>query len=297
MTRRQLLAKTSVSAAAIAAWSPEVAAAHRRRALGTAARAHRAADAGSPLNILYANAGGLQAAIADLPAMAKSPFGVVLEYSVTGADTLPFADAAQRAGLKVLWYVRDLPTWGQPSSLLDRLDSHPATYGFYVAEEPASRAPVQAVCSILGARNHPRVGTVFAYGAYDIGSRLSPLLGLTEIITCAAYPVGVQLYGSDPNIPLSSVGSMARTMSTAGARHNFTPAMTMQAFAWNQDPTLAMSPDFARWPTRAEMKVMHQQAIGGGMRTLFWFTRWAVTRAYDPAARWADVCAAAGGRS
>jgi hypothetical protein len=262
-----------------------------------AARAHRATDVGGRLNILYASSGSLSAAIADLPTMARSPFQVVVDVSLGDSDVLPFADAAAKAGVNVLWDMRQLDSWSDPGSTVAQLDEHPATYGFYVAEEPQDRSPVQAVCSLLGQRKHPRIGTLFSYDDVSVRARLSPLLGLTEIITCAAYPVGVKLYDPDPSIPLSSVEDIARAMVAAGARHGFAPAMTLQAFSWGEDPTEALTPDFARWPTCSEMKTMRNHAVSGGMQTLFWFGRSMVTHAYDPAGRWADVCAAASGRA
>jgi hypothetical protein len=295
VTRRQLFARSSLSAATLFAWAPMESEARRRQSIGRPARAHAPADPAGAVNILYANAGGLQPAVADLPTIAKSPFDVVLEYSVGGADTLPFADAAQRAGLKVLWDVRSLATWNGGPSLLDQLDAHPATFGFYVAEEPTDRAPVQQVCSLLGSRNHPRVAATFSYDGYGVGRGLAPLVGLADMITCAAYMVGVALDGPAGCLPFSNVTDIAREMSKAAAHHGFTPAVTMQAFAWNQDPTMAMTPDFGRWPTFEEMVAMRKHALGGGVSDLFWFTRWAVTRAFDPAGRWSDVCAAARG--
>lgn len=222
---------------------------------------------------------------------------MVLDTTVVGDDALVFADAAARAHLQVLWDVRQLQSWTNPTSVVAKLDAHPATYGFYVAEEPDSRAPVAAVCNLLGLRNHPRVGALFSYNGYEVSDRIPPLLGLAEIITCASYPVGVHAFANDPSLPLSSIGDLARKMSVAGARHNFVPAVTLQAFSWSLDPTEAPSPDFARWPTRNEMRTMRNQALSGGMQTLFWFSRGAVRRAYDPQARWADVCAAASGQS
>jgi hypothetical protein len=247
------------------------------------------------LNILYANAGGLEAALADLPTISSSPFQVVKDSSVQGSDALPFADAAQKLHLKVVLDVVNLQNWNGGPSLLDQLDAHPATYGFYIAEEPTERAPVQAVASLLGTRLHPRIGTIFDFSASNMQSMLSPLLGLADIISCACYPVGIAL-GDGSALPLASVGDVALAMTAAGARHNFVPAITVQAFSWDQDPTLAPTPDFARWPTRSEMGTMRELAVGSWVSTLLWWTRWAVTRAYDPAARWADVCAAAARR-
>ncbi len=286
------------------AWSPAYSVAHPRlrhhhpqhHRLGSAARVHRAPDARGSVDILYANAGGLQPATADLSNIAASPFGIVLEYSVQGNDTLVFADALSRAGLRGLWDVRTAASWSD-LSVLDKLDAHPATYGFYISEEPSERAPVQAVHDLVGARKHPLVGATFAFDHYVLGDNIRPLLGLCDIITCACYPVGVNLYGDDTNLPLSNVGDVAKAMSVSAQRHNFTPALTLQAFSWDQDPTMAMTPDFARWPTRSEMTAMRNYALDGGIQNLFWFTRWAVTRAYNPDQRWADVCAAAGGRS
>jgi hypothetical protein len=254
----------------------------------------------SPLkavNVLYDEPASLAQAVAELPEVARSPFSVVLPYGIAGADMLPYADAAHTARVQVLWDVRNL-TSSSDLSVLDRVDLHPATFGFYVAEEPQARAPVETVCRLLGPRRHPRIGTLFAYDPSDVRHRLAPLLGLCETITCAAYPVGVHLANGEPaDMPLSVVGDIARVVRAAGARHGFKPAMTLQAFSWAQDSTLALSPDFARWPTGAEMRTMREQALAGGAQSLFWFTRWAVRGSYDPVARWADLCAAAAHRA
>jgi hypothetical protein len=295
-TRRQLLTRSSLSAVAMMAWPGPAQAQWHKKHTPTPKR-HNAGVARAAVNVLYDEPGTLAQAIADLPNVSRSPFGVILPYGIAGTDTLPYADAAKRSGVRVLWDVRGLTPATDPQ-LLAQLDAHPSTFGFYVAEEPQDRASVETIVRLLGPRSHPRICTLFAYDQSDVSGRLAPLLGLTDLITCAAYPVGVQMVDNGPSdLPLSTVGDIAAVMSAAGKRHGFQPAMTLQAFSWGQDATLALTPDFARWPTRPEMTTMRQEALGGGVQVLFWFTRWAVRGASDPAGRWADVCAAAAGNA
>jgi hypothetical protein len=192
--------------------------------------------------------------------MARAGFRVVVNYASwrgTPDQIRAYADAAGRAGLKVIWSMLD---WlkGTPAYTLEDavriVRGHPATWGFYLPEEmdPVQASEVAALGSRLEelAPGKPRL-----YVSRPNRGELAPFAHSADYLGADAYPVGF----SDP--PVRRVAKWVRKLARRSV-------LVLQAFAWGQD--------FAGWslrfPTRRQMLKFRNQALLAKPRLILWFS-------------------------
>ncbi len=249
-----------------------------------------------------------------LRAASDAGFRVVLNYQQFLADRdhiLAYAAAAQAAGIKLVWPLKDAPWWsgsGLRSAypalardcactsdgqflawVVDLVRWLPATWGYYVGDEtpPTYAARVRQLAARVRALDpvHPRL---FVGDGEDIGS-VSPFSAAADVLGGFVYPVGTPR-------PLSTVASVSDGM-TRLARGRKRPAVVLQAFSWGQYPDPGAR-FHAVWPTRRQLRTERDLALAAGRpRLLLWYSLFDIARSDDPERHWGDLVWAALGSS
>jgi hypothetical protein len=251
----------------------------------------------------------------ELAQMSTAGFRLVINYTVwsgSAAQIQAYAAEAQAMGIKVIWPL-DFSAWrdsGSASTLLtaypalaadcgcttnsgfmtyviDLVRGLPATWGYYIGDELApSQAPATAALAAATRALDPTHQLLYiaAGGPQTVGN-LTPFAGLANVAGADVYPIGQEA-------PTSYVGTVAASVAQitkAAATHS---AMVVQAFSWGQYPTELQAPD-PRWPTRAEMLAMRNQALTASPSMILWYSLKDILDSDNPAAHWSDVVSAA----
>lgn len=251
---------------------------------------------------------------ANLKTIADAGFKYVLNYTAWfgSADQVRhYADTAQALGLKVIWPLND-HAWRDGTDLrsyyrylgpdcqcesnaefmqwaLGLVKDHPATWGFYVGDElsPTSqnvsqtKALANEVKSI--APDKPTLYVTIPNDSGVLTSQLEPFEQTADYVGGDYYPVG-----KGNNIDATS--GYAGDTSRLAAQHGTNPMFVLQAFSWSSYDSGAAD----RFPTRAEMQNMRDQAISAANpQMLLWYAYNDVLRSSDPQGNWNDVKAAA----
>jgi hypothetical protein len=254
----------------------------------------------------------LEACDARLETIARAGFRVVLNYQQFQADRghiLAYAAAAESAGLKLVWPMKDSPWWkgsglraAYPPLARDcacasddeflrwvvrLVTGLPATWGYYVGDEtPPRYATGVGRLSALVKRLDPVHPRLFVGDGSQIAASLSPFSGVADVLGGFVYPIGTQN-------PLSTVASVSAEL-THLARRDQRPAVVLQAFSWGQYPEGTRFR--ALWPTRRQLRTERDRALEGGRpRLLLWYSYFDITRSDDPARHWRDLVSAAFG--
>ena len=250
----------------------------------------------------------LDACEARLQTIAHAGFRVVLNYQQFQADRehiVAYATAAQAAGVKLVWPMKDTPWWsgsglraaypalasdcGCTSDaqllgwIVDLVRKLPATWGYYVGDEtPATRAAgVRRVAARVRALDplHPRL---FVGDGDDIAGSLAPFTPAADVLGAFVYPVGT-------GRPLTVIARVSAGVTRLSRR----AAMVLQAFSWGQypDPGARFQ---ALWPTRRQLRKERDLALAGGRpRLLLWYSYFDIARSGDPGRHWRDLVWAA----
>jgi hypothetical protein len=275
---------------------------------------------GGTLQGVYESCGpGTASCLTRLDDIATAGFKVVLNYQQEGGDgaqQLAYLDHAHSLGLKVIWSFSD-PDWydgmhdlrtsypqlapdcgctdnaGFIRYVVGLVKNHPALWGYYVADEPATDAATLGKVTAFSNQvrsldpNHPRM----IIGNADV-SLIQPYADTTEDIGLDIYPI--QDYPTSQQC-IDAVGQLGASGKMVADQHGRTWSMVLQAFSWSQYPMDFTPCCGTRWPTRAEMRGMRDQALQSSPEILLWFSYFDIQRSDDPAGHWADLVAAATG--
>jgi hypothetical protein len=274
------------------------------------------ADAGpaTPQGLYESCAPSDPACLSRLDTMAGAGFTLVLNYQQEGGDAaqqIAYLDHAQSVGIKVIWSFSDAVWYdgtdlrgafpalaaqcnctdnaGFVSYVVGLVRGHPALWGYYVADEPpaAQKAAVDAFSMQVHALDpgHPRM----IVGNADV-TLLQPYADSAEDIGLDIYPI--QDYPTSQQC-IDAVGQLGAMGQSLAAQHGRRWSMVLQAFSWAQYPNDFTPCCGTRWPTRAEMRGMRDQALLSSPELLLWFSFFNVQTSDDPAGHWADLAAAA----
>jgi len=248
----------------------------------------------------------------NLNRISQAGMTVMLNYTswyATPQDLLAYADAAQAAGVKLIWPLNDKP-WRGEGSLLARypklarvcgcadllayvislLKDHPATYGWYVGDEqPGDYAPaighLAAAVKQLDA-THP---TIFVQlGLRDRpGGNLTPFASLVDLPGVDIYPVGT-------NWPVGQlVGDVMRDAAAQTQAAGKPLLAVLQSFSWQAYPDEVSGVPDPRFPTRQEMIDMRDAAITVAQPSLIlWYSLNDLDELDPDGSHFADLAAA-----
>ena len=227
-----------------------------------------------------------------LQAIADAGFQYVLNYTAwygSAEQIRNYADEAQGVGLKVIWPLND-HAWRDGTNLrsyyrylgpdcpcstnaefkqwaLGLVKDHPATWGFYVGDEP-SPTP-QNISQTLALANDvksiaPDKPTLYITIPNDSGvltTQLEPFGQTADYVGADYYPVGKAS-------SLDAVSRYASETRELAAQDGRQPAFVLQAFSWSEyDPSYV-----DRFPTRTEMRTMRDAAISDGdPQMMLWY--------------------------
>lgn len=247
-----------------------------------------------------------------LQRLSAAGFKVILNYttwSATPQELGAYADAAAAAGVKVLWPL-NAAAWRDGSSqpaaykrlasgctcgddvltwLLGFLKDHPATYGWYVADELGrdQQAAVQSLAAKVRSLDphHPLV--IVQNGMHGVlGGDITPFLSSSDIAGADVYPAGT---GQGADYVGSSMAAAQQQTAAAGKRF----VAVLQSFSWGAYPSQSPT-QTPRWPTAAEMQAYRDATLRQSSPSLIlWYSLNDIERSDDPGRRWSDLVAAA----
>jgi len=227
-------------------------------------------------------------------------FSVVQNMRALGgdlSDVLAYADAAQRHGIRVIWSLnsaprgaglRDLmPSLGERCGCHDEdgmlaylvgvLRSHPATWGYYVADEPkpADHDGVAAFAARLKALDPYHERLIMGCGLCWGGEKSVDFLGdIDATLGTDAYPVHEQ--APDQPVVAKRVGDDAAGLQRVADRAGRKTVVALQAWRWGDshyDSEATGIGAASRFPTRNEIEMQRNAAITNGRPELIlWFT-------------------------
>src|SRR5262249_13046296 len=145
--------------------------------------------------------------------------------------------------------------------VVNLVKQHPATWGYYIGDEaPSSQlTSVESLASTVKALD-PHHPTLYVSGedARTLGQNIEPFAHVPDVLASDVYPIGVSR--NPDSDPIQSVGAVARNLQTMAGARGRQMALVVQAFSWGQYPKETWVPN-PRWPTRAEMRQMRDQAV------------------------------------
>lgn len=276
-----------------------------------------------------------------LRSIAQGGFRLVVnarQLTGSAAEQRAYMSAANAADLQVMWGLHR-GFWQSPLSASDMLSKYPqlaadcgcqtndgllqfivrlakespATWGYYVADEPppSEKSKVQALAQRVRQLDpgHPTIMVGIEPGNLG-GANIYPFAGVTNVIAADPYPVCNQPPGT-VDID-ATVGSSSRIVAAAAAggpaAPPTTPAMVLQGWSWGDA-------DFGsgicgtatqRFPTQSELRAMRDSAITNAHPALIMWFNYPSVSAWPPgqimngwsnptdaAARWASLTSAA----
>jgi hypothetical protein len=242
--------------------------------------------------------------------LSSAGFRVVQKMGAPTVTDLPFAieyaDVAHRLGLKVMWQLRDGATDEQLGNLVSALRIHPATWGYYIFDEPsaAQRDRVAAFAARVKAFDpaHPRLvmGCGVCYGGEASTNFLS---GIDVALGTDIYPVAEQ--APDQPVVARRVREAAAGLRKVADQERQPAVMALQSWRWGDSHYDSQSSGIgpaSRFPTRREIEDQRNAAIEGGHPDLIlWFTLnqtigwepgqrpWYWAEPSDPTTRWSNL--------
>lgn len=249
-----------------------------------------------------------------LTQIGQAGFGVVVNYSAWYGDQAQlqaYADAAQAAGVKLIWPLNE-SAWRDPGSSTSLLSTYstlaptcgcstnagfvqyainlvrsfPATWGYYIGDElgPSQASSVATLAAEVrqADSSHPLI--YVALGSTSLASSLQPFESLANFVGADSYPIGSG--GS-----VSDVGPIAQNVAQLSQANRTQPVMVLQAFDWSDYPGTQTAP--SSWPTESEMQTMRNDALASNPSLILWYSFFDIQQSDDPAGHWQDLVNAA----
>ncbi len=253
---------------------------------------------------------------ARLQQIAAGGFQLVMNYSILyghASDLLNYASLCHAHGLRLIWALHAPLLWDGSSKwhteyaalardstattqkqfvayIVNLVRKHPATYGYYVADEvsngyhPQLKAHVDLIHSID--RNHPRIIVLSASGGQSFGNQNTLLYDCCEIGGDNFY------WNGCATCDIKQTGFYATNVRDFDHRHGIQPIVVLQSFwagAYNPNIT-------STWPTREEMRYQRDAVLATMTpRFLLWYSFFDIMKSPDSASHWSDLVWAANG--
>ena len=217
--------------------------------------------------------------------LGRSPFNSAMEY----ATALTNLDKYAAHGIMVALDVRDFRE-ARPEAFrkfLSKAAAHPATLGWYVADEPKLDAiPAIAKMNAFLQEEDPDHPTWLVHDRPNVQRffmRCCDVLGMDP------YPIGNGGSGARGAIAIASDWPREARRQTFGFRPMW---QVPQAYNWHWHPSRAVRYG-AHFPTRDEMANMNWQAVAAGANGLCLYSHHAMRRHFDVGGfdkAWRQVC-------
>lgn len=262
-----------------------------------------------------------QACVNHLKVFADGGFKLVLNYNALTASTADqvtaYADAAQKAGLKIIWAVND-PQWYDGTNLLttsnyvyglapdcgctdntgfitylvNLVKDHPATWGYYIMDEGTASPEWIAFSELIHQLdpNHPRLVVLGTHVPPGLNEDLRSFAPYAEVLSQDYYPVGY-----------AAASTIRETINVAAAVQSLNnevgkdTGMVLQAFSWTQYYPPARCtpyPACAAFPTRNQMtEILNYTLEHSNPRLVLWYHYPDILKSDRPNQHWADLVA------
>jgi hypothetical protein len=247
---------------------------------------------------IYESCGTSRGCFGRIDTIAGGGFKEVLDYSLWDGNPsmqtfLTYADHANSVGMKVIWNFKDFWQTSVPFAqaypamaascgcstnsdfltyVVTILRSHPATWGYYIADEPSasSHQEVKAVSDIIHHADpaHPRLFVGLAWSVSAVNSLLSLYANTAEVIATDYYPIG-------KGLDVNSTGALAGAVQQVAASYGRSAAIVLQAHSWNHYPQGSYAPPCvaAPYPTRNDMRTQLDQTLTKSTpRLILWYS-------------------------
>lgn len=254
---------------------------------------------GLPLQGLYDSANlTTEESRLHLDRMAAAGFKLVLNYGVFGyeaAEMRRYADHAAGVDMQVIWDISSRAfadgTFSRDyvRERVDAVRDHPATWGYYIADEPQEwdmpYAPGLSEYIRSLDPGHPRM-LVHWYEEGDPVRTLRPWVGHVDAIALDPYATA----GGYPSDRVAVATKAGQAFADANDKKW---GVVLQAFDGSQYPEDNLEPG---WPGRARMKSERDMVLeNSDPAFILWYSFKDIMRSPDPDAWWNDLCAAAFG--
>ena len=255
-----------------------------------------------------------------LKQMARAGFTLVVNYDQLHGNAeqqLAYAHQAYSLGMKVIWSMSDPAFWNGTDLLsyfrdlaasctcsdnsgfiryvVSLVKNLPATWGYYVGDEVkgSDHAKMKAFADLIKQLDpsHPRL-YISDENPSTMGANLKPFVDTAEFIGGDIYPVGTSQ-------PITTVGSIARSIQSIADRNGKQSVIVLQAFSWAQysETTQVCSPlvGCAHFPTEDEMRQMRDLAVNNSHpQFLLWYSYFDIVRSGNAAGHWKELIEAVG---
>lgn len=247
---------------------------------------------------------------AHLDKMAKAGFKLVVNYGVFDhdiTDIMGYADHAARVGMKVIWDMSSRPyrdgTFSREyiRERVEAVKTHPATWGYYVADEPglatpndiwSERGQVKTLSDYVHQLDpaHPRLLVHWYESDPDDPSR--PVINLRPYADYADV-IALDVYALTVYAPAEDVGEAARAGQKLADEKGKQWAIVLQSFDAAQYPE-ELPDAYAGWPDRERLLKERNLTLKNSRPAfILWYSYFDILRSPDPAGHWADLVAAA----
>jgi hypothetical protein len=248
-----------------------------------------------------------------------------LRYADTAASLRTYTDHAYELGMKIILPVKYSPEWDSDNAFLVKefpdlakecgatnnkifltcyistLKSHPALWGYYVADEIHSEHHdgLKVYSDLVKSLdpNHPRL--IVEEGTNDPMELFftfhSNMSDTADVIGTDNYPYGyIEVYDDITRY----TGESARMTQYWAEKLHLKSAMVLQAFAWTQDPDVPPLcnpwPACAPFPNYEQMKAQRDQTLlYSTPEFILWFYYPHILGSDNPAQHWNDLAVAA----
>lgn len=245
-----------------------------------------------------------------LERMAGAGFRVVLNYSLltgrsTAAGVRSYLDSAAAAGIQVIPSLAQPRLWTAPGEerglllaypllaatcgcldnagfikYLVALLDHPATWGYYVADEPqpelhdALKGFVAQIKSADPSRPALLVACGICSGVDPNGTRVAPFADIDAVLGTDSYPITDQ--PPDADRVFKHVAGSARGVQAVADRAGRESAMVLQAWNWGDSPedsaAIGLDPARGRFPSEQELRAQRDATLlNSNPRVILWF--------------------------
>ena len=217
--------------------------------------------------------------------LGRSPFNFAMEYATALANLDKYAAQGIMVAIDVRDYRQARP--GVFQGFIEKAAAHPATLGWYVADEPKLDAIPAIAKSTAFLReldpDHP------TWLVHDRPNVQRSFMQCYDVLGMDPYPIGNGGKGARGAIALASDWPREARRQTFGFR---TMWQVPQAYNWYWHASRAVRYG-AHFPTRDEMANMNWQAVAAGANGLCLYSHHAMRRHFDVGGfdkAWSQVC-------